>query len=113
MPFSRYNRKTVVRTNTQEYTKQLRERKVPHIDHYSTVTFNYPSDDVLGSLRIDKEYWGVGTRFYKLAAKYYGDPGLWFIIPWFNKVPLESDYSPGDVIMIPHPLEIVLEYFRE
>jgi len=113
MPFSRYNRNTVIRTQTQEYSKQLSERKVSHIDHFSTVEFKYPPANVLGSLKIDKEYWGVGTRFYKLANKYYGDPTLWWVIPWFNKVPLESDYSAGDVIMIPHPIEIVLEYFRK
>ena len=84
---------------------------MPYIDHFNTAKFSYPPSETLGALRIDHEYWGVGTRFYKLAATHYGDPALWWIIPWFNKVPLESHYSAGDIIMIPKPLEIVLEFF--
>ena len=109
--FSRYSRRVVIQTSTQEYAKQLSERKVPYIDHWDTARFTYPTAKELGTLRIDYEYWGVGSRFYKIAAEHYGDASLWWIIPWFNQVPLESLYSAGNPVMVPKPLERVLNFF--
>jgi len=88
-------------------------RKLRFIDHFNTPNIKYPSDKLLGALTVDSEIWGVGSRFYKIAAKHYGDPSLWWIIPWFNKLPLESDYEAGEVVLVPKPLKIVLSFFEE
>ena len=114
MPFnySRNYKRDIFRNADPEYIKQFSNRKVKYIDQLGTAKYEYPPDDILAQLQVDKEYWAPGIRFYKLAHKYYGDASLWWIIPWFNQVPLESDYSPGDMIMIPKPLEIIMDFFK-
>jgi len=110
--YSRYQNRYVFRNARAEYIKQFSNREIKYIDQYASPKFKYPSEDLLGRLKVDEEYWSPGMRFYKLAAKYYGDPTLWWIIPWFNQVPLESDFGPGDMVMIPRPLEMILGFFK-
>tara|TARA_R100000008_G_C3508685_1_gene127634 strand:- start:68 stop:343 length:276 start_codon:yes stop_codon:yes gene_type:complete len=89
----------------------MNDRNVRFIDQYGTANLSFPSDDMLGKMEVDKEIWKVGSRFYKIADKYYGDPSLWWVIPWFNQKPLESDFESGDVVLIPQPLNVVLSFF--
>ena len=110
--FSRYQNRTIFRNDRPEYIKQFSNRSVKYVDQFVSPKFDYPSDDLLGNLMVDEEYWAPGMRFYKLSAKYYGDPTFWWIIPWFNQVPLESDFAPGDVVMVPRPLEVILDFFK-
>ena len=104
--FSRYQNRDIFRNSDPSYVRQLSEREVDYIDQYTTATFTW-SDEI----DYDEEYWGVGMRFYKLADKYYGDPTLWWVIPWFNQKPLESDYRVGDVIEIPFPVDELYRFF--
>ena len=106
--FSRYQNRDIFRNSDPSYVRQLSEREVDYIDQYTTATFTW-SDEI----DYDEEYWGVGMRFYKLADKYYGDPTLWWVIPWFNQKPLETDFEAGDLVMIPRPIEQVLNLFRD
>ena len=110
--FSRYRNREVIRNASNRYIKQLSNRKVRFIDHFDTANLRYPSQALLGQLDIDNEVWGVGSRFYKIANKHYGDPALWWIIPWFNQTPLESDYEAGEIVFVPKPLETVLSFFE-
>ena len=110
--FSRYFNRDVIRNTAPEYIEQFSKRKVPYIEQYTTANLKYPSDKVLGDLEIEHEVWGVGSRFYKYADKYYGDASLWWIIPWFNQLPLESDYEAGKIVYIPKPLNVVLSFFE-
>jgi len=105
--YSRYQNNITFRNTDPSYINQFTARRVDHIVQHSTVVFNWSAN-----FDIEEEYWGVGFRFYKLADKYYGDPSLWWIIPWFNQKPLESDFEAGDPVMIPLPLESVLGFFR-
>jgi len=52
----------------------------------------------------------MGDRFEKLAAQFYDDPEMWWVIAAFNKKPAEFLLSPGDIINIPLPLEYILDY---
>jgi hypothetical protein len=36
---------------------------------------------------------------------------MWWVIGWFNKKPAESDLKIGDKVLIPMPLEKILEYY--
>jgi len=109
--YSRYSNRSILRNSLSQYAKQLSERNLRFVDQYSTATLSFPSDDLLGRMQIDNEAWAVGSRFYKIADKHYGDSGLWWIIPWFNQKPLESDFVTGDVVLIPKPLNLVLSFF--
>jgi len=109
--FSRYNRRNIINNASPRYSKQLSDRDVQFINHFETPNMNYPSNKILAALTVENEIWGVGSRFYKIAEKHYGDPALWWIIPWFNKLPLESDYEAGLIVLIPKPLDMVLDFF--
>ena len=111
--YSRYGNRNIIKNSLSQYSKQLTNRNVNFIDQYTTANFSYPSDDLLGRLQVENEIWAVGSRFYKLADKHYGDPSLWWIIPWFNQILLESDFATGDVVLIPKPLNVVLSFFGE
>ena len=106
--FSRYQNREIFRNSNPSYVRQFSSRDVDYIDQYATAKFTWTAD-----LDYDEEYWGVGSRFYKLAAKYYGDSTLWWIIPWFNQKPLESDFDSGDLVMIPRPIERIINIFKE
>ena len=110
--FSRYTNREVLKNTSGRYIEQFSSRDVRFIRHFLTPEMRYPSPAVLAKLDIENEIWGVGSRFYKIAEKHYGDPGLWWIIPWFNKLPLESDYEPGEVVLVPKPLDIILDFFE-
>jgi len=106
--FSRYQNRTIFKNTDPSYIRQFSSRKVDGIKQHGTGKFVWTA-----GLSFEQEYWGVGSRFYKLAAKYYEDASLWWIIPWFNQMPLESDFENGDVVMIPFPLEQVLDIFSQ
>jgi hypothetical protein len=66
--------------------------------------------DDMANLEVQSKIWSPGDKYFKLANEFYGDPEYWWIIAWYNARPLESDFLPGDVVEIPTPLELVLEY---
>tara|TARA_Y100000034_G_C6899603_1_gene415571 strand:+ start:1802 stop:2158 length:357 start_codon:yes stop_codon:yes gene_type:complete len=80
---------------------------VQYISPYNT----YPTDGDFDFIYTKKHVWRHHDKFYKLAATYYGDPKVWWFIPWFNQKPLESDYKPGDVIEIPFPVDDLYRFF--
>jgi hypothetical protein len=108
--YSRFNNRRVFTNRTSG--RQLARRGTRFIRQYNTPTMNYPSTAEMRDLTVQQEFWGVGTKFYKLAHKYYNDSSLWWIIAWFNKKPLESDFSNGDLVLIPLPLVKVLDIFE-
>ena len=42
---------------------------------------------------------------FKFAQKYYGDPSYWWVVGFYNKKPVDADYSIGDLLKIPVSLE--------
>ena len=60
-------------------------------------------------MTIENYRWKSTDRFYKLSEEYYGDSVYWWIIALFNNTPLESDVKVGQNILIPTPLERVIE----
>ena len=107
---SRYERLKQLKNSADLYQKTFVDRNVKFVNQYETPTFNYPTKDNLKNLDIIQHVWKDGDRFYKLAAKYYGDPRDWWIIALYNSLPTESHIKVGDVILIPTPLIQVLEY---
>ena len=108
--FTRYNNRSILINSKAQYEQILSERQVPFIDQFDTGELTYPTDEQLQQLTVVNEIWGVGSRFYKLAEKHYADPSLWWIIAWFNQKPLETDFSAGDVVMVPTPLSTILNF---
>ena len=93
------------------YREQLQDRNIKQVLHYESPDIGYPTNAEMSSLTLSRHIWNTGDRFYKLAANAYGDSKYWWIIPWFNRRPLEADYKPGDAIAIPGPLGQLLSIY--
>jgi len=78
---------------------------------YVSPHIGYPEGEDFDMIYTRKHVWRHHDRFFKLAANFYGDPSLWWFIPWFNQKPLESDYKPGDVVEIPFPVDELYRFF--
>ena len=110
---SRYDNRRLLRNGDEIYFNILEDRGVSTIVQYNTPVFNKVT--VFDRRRISKlqKVWTVGDRLYKLAAKHYGDPKLWWVIARFNYKPTDAHFKLGDVVYIPMPLEAMLDYYRE
>ena len=114
MSISRYDETLVLKNATDEYVYSdiFKKRGVSSIEQYLTPELKYPSPaEMEEELTLETEVWTVGTKYFALADKYYNDPQYWWIIAWFNMSPLETDYEPGDTVIIPTPLESILSSF--
>ena len=106
------NQKSPIIQNDIDFYKELRKnRNVKNLSHYATPIFRHPTVDERSRINAAGYVWGYGDRFYKLAHQYYGDVRYWWVIAWYNLRPLETDFAPGDTVIIPTPLETVLSGF--
>jgi len=106
---NRYNNKTVFRNQSEAYEKILEERQVPYIRQYGTAQVMVPDARQRADLIRVQHIWKVGDRFYKLALKHYNDAQYWWIIALYNQKPTEAHVNNGDVLLIPLPLDEVLQ----
>lgn len=97
---SRYdNRPKVISSDVHENLRK--NRGLVNILHFSSPSFDKISKELLTPDNLDYHVWGIGDRFYKIAAEHYGDPRLWWVIAFFNKKPTDGHVTIGDVIYIP------------
>ena len=71
---------------------------------YNAVT----EEDRLDGLFEKREVFEIGTKLYKLADKYYGNPDYWWVIAWYNKKPTDLHFKTGDTVYIPFPVDKIL-----
>ena len=109
---SRFVRRSVATNKNENYDNVFKERNVSHVEQYRTPKIVYPTEQDKKSLDVLPHFWAVGDAFWKLAAKHYGNPELWWCIAWYNKKPGESEVSYGEKIFIPFPLARVLQILR-
>lgn len=105
MPADRYRARRTIANNSGKYEKIFKDRNVLFIEHYRSGQLRYPTSEQMRDLRIDRHIWSIGDKYWKLAEKSYGDPGLWWILAWFNQKPTESHLKIGDIVFIPYPLD--------
>lgn len=109
MSLSRYKELEIIRNVDDEYKLTFPSRfSYNGINQYKTDTLKYPSEEERLSMTINTEIWKYGSRLYKYAQTYYGDPSYWWVIAWYNKLGTEDELSYGDSIDIPTPLDFVL-----
>ena len=90
----------------------MEQRGVKKIQQYSTPKMKYPSPQAIAdNIERIPHVWKSRDMYWKLAAEFYGDSQLWWVIAWFNKKPTESHCKLGDIIYIPIPLETVLYHY--
>lgn len=113
MPVSRYRKNKIVTTADTPYDDILKRRGVKYINHFSFKKFKILKVRNLVNVDVINHTWTSSDRFHKLAGKYYGDSTYWWIIAYFNNLPLETDAKLGQVIEIPVPLEYILAALEE
>jgi nucleoid-associated protein YgaU len=107
MGSGRYNNR-VIRTNTSELYEDLREKRgVKQIEQFLTQRVHKLSPSERRNIVTVRHIWGLGDRYWKLAARYYKNPEYWWVIAWFNQKPTESHIAVGQVIYIPSPPELL------
>jgi len=62
--------------------------------------FRPPTIDLTDSSTYTLTEKDVG-RFDNLANQFYGDPTLWWVLAWANKIPDTTVVTPGTVIQVP------------
>ena len=113
MAVTRYNNRRVITTSDLSYARSdmFKKRGVQAIQHFDTPVLTYPDRDDLVNIVEETRIWTVGTKYFNLANEFYGDPEYWWVIAWYNLKPLETDFSPGETVIIPTPLERILNSF--
>ncbi len=106
---SRYKNRSVVKNRNELYETFLEDRGVNMVRHYRTANIKHLTSAERRQIRNVKVLWKQGDRFWKLASKYYGDPTYWWIIAWYNQKPTEASVQVGQTLLIPTPLNKVLE----
>ena len=108
---TRYQNREVFLNTSEKYLVYNQKKGVQNsakgnivIMQFSTPKMSYPTDEQMRNMTYIPHVWKQGDSLYKLADQYYNDPNLWWIINWFNKKPLPSDYKLGDIV------EILLDY---
>lgn len=109
---NRYRSREVFFNDSEQLSKLFREKNIKFVRHYETPNISAPTADQMSNLYLINHVWATGDRYYKLSAKYYGDPKDWWIIALFNNKPTESHIKIGDIIVIPTPLIEAITYFN-
>ncbi len=114
MAITRYNARRIIKTTDGQYvySDALKKRGLNFVENFVTAELKYPTPLEITNLREEKVIWTVGTKYFKLAKEYYDDESYWWVIAWYNLRPLETDFKPGDVVLIPLPLEEILTSYE-
>ncbi len=105
----RNNRRRIVRNISSKYHDILKGKKLRFINQWATPVYTSLNLSDRVSIFEISHMWKTGDRYYKLAEEYYGNSEYWWVIARYNKRPTESHLRKGDILLIPTPLEAVLE----
>ena len=94
MPY-RYTGRQIVKNDVETYEELADSRDLSFVKHYKVPRLRHPS-----------------AFDWKLASEYYGNPKYWWVIAWYNQKPVENMLTIGDTIIVPKPLQTVLEYVK-
>jgi len=108
---SRYINREVFSNTDDMYDNIFDKRKVNFVQQFNTANLIYPTPSQIATLNVSTEIWKIGDRYWKYASKHYNNPELWWVIAWFNQKPSEGDLKIGDKVLVPGPVEKVLEYY--
>ena len=101
---SRYKKRAKAVNDNEMYDKLFEKRGIRKIIQYRSPTAINIPQEVLDSIDTYEYTWSYGDFFWRLAAQYYGDPKLWWVIASFNRKPTEGHVKLGEVIYIPKNL---------
>ena len=106
---SRYNGQKILHNSQEQFEEQFERRDVKKIDHYAIKRLSYPSRKDDEEISYYRYIWKPQDKFYRLAAEFYNDPTLWWVIAQYNQTPTEQHLKEGQIIKIPFPLGRILK----
>jgi len=109
---NRYLNRRIVLNDASMYEEYFFDRGLKFVNQYETPKFVYPDETTIRTITMIEHVWKVGDRYYKLAQRFYGNPREWWIIAKFNNKPTEAHVKYGETILIPTPLEQVLNIMK-
>tara|TARA_R110001583_G_scaffold51686_3_gene161183 strand:- start:893 stop:1231 length:339 start_codon:yes stop_codon:yes gene_type:complete len=112
MSSNRYRGQKTFNNSSETYEKVLDDKGLKFIRQYSTPTIQGLTKKQRARINTTDHIWKLGDKYYKLAAKYYGDQNYWWVIAQFNFAPTEAHLTPGMVLKIPTSLEQITRYYR-
>jgi len=109
---SRYESAKTAINNDELYQELREERNVNSLEQFRTAVHPKLTAEVRSNFVSNRHVWTTGDTLWKIAAKHYNDPKLWWLLAWYNEKPTESHITVGNVILIPTPVEEVISYFH-
>jgi len=109
---SRYGNKEKVLNENELYERQFESRDVNSIIQFKMEAISYPTLEEKSLIQEVNYRWKPTDRLYRIANEYYGDHRKWWIIAQYNKIGSELEIKTNQIIKIPRPLSIVLQYIR-
>lgn len=109
---NRYTGRKIIKNDAEVYEELVENRDRTFISHHKTPRLRHPTARDRTLFTRVRHIWKLGDRYWKLATIHYGDPSYWWVIAWYNKKPVENMLTIGDTIIIPKPLQTVLEYVK-
>ena len=106
---SRYNKRSKAINSNEIYEDLLERRDLKQVRQFRTPILDFPNERQEERISFHRYFWSPQDKYYKLAAKYYGDSTMWWVIAQYNKKPTEQHLKPGDEDKIPYPLGLVLQ----
>jgi len=110
---SRNLRRKIFRNRSSKYKDILKRKKKSEIVQWGSRTTSKPVNPTEAGIMEIPHIWQTGDRYYKLASQYYNNPEYWWIIATYNQKPTEGHLTLGDVILIPTPIERLLEIYNK
>ena len=98
------------RNDNEMYSNVLKRRGVKSLEQYTTANYKNLTELMANNgVTFSRYVWTAGDKFYNLSYRFFnGDPKCWWLIPLVNGRFTESDYQPGEIILIPQPKELAL-----
>lgn len=104
----------VVLKKDGKYAKILENRNVSKA-HLKTTSVIKPIDYIKEDETVyeDKEVWRANSKLWSLAERSYGNGRYYWVIGLYNQKPTDAHWKPGDVVLVPHPVEYVISMMQE
>lgn len=108
---SRYDTRRTFTTTKEESKHLLEDRGISRATFYSSPVFGLLGYSEYANITESRHIWSIGDRLYKLSYKHYGSTEYWWVIARYNNKPTDSHFKLGDKVIIPQPLNYVLDMY--
>jgi len=104
------NRQRIINAGSP-YKELLKQKGLTYFDQYATMPMRAITNELVRNIPTENYTWEYSDTYQKIAARYYGDPEMWWVIAWFNQKPAEFLLNVGDIIIIPLELVDILRFY--